>query len=88
MFLILESLQFRHAVYTHFLHRAYKYNFAVVISVVYTEKVKVAQTGLPSVGFRSWSRFLAVSLQVVGYPAVSCHIRPTFRQACSYPRNP
>jgi len=53
MFLILESLQFRHAVYTHFLHRAYKYNFAVVISVVYTEKVKVAQTGLPSVGFRS-----------------------------------
>ena len=47
MFLILESLQFRHAVYTHFLHRAYKYNFAVVISVVYTEKVKVAQTRLP-----------------------------------------
>jgi len=28
------------------------------------EKVKVAHTRLPSVGFRSSSRFLAVSLQV------------------------
>jgi len=28
------------------------------------KKVKVAHTRLPSVGFRSWSRFLAVSLQV------------------------
>jgi len=29
-----------------------------------TKEVKVAHTRLPSVGFRSWSRFLAVSLQV------------------------
>ena len=29
-----------------------------------TKKVKIAHTRLPSVGFRSWSRFLAVSLQV------------------------
>ena len=36
---------------------------------------KVAHTRLPSVGFRSWSRFLAVSLQVtwVIIPAVGCH---------------
>ena len=36
---------------------------------------KVAHTRLPSVGFRSWSRFLAVSLQVtcVINPAVGCH---------------
>ena len=30
-----------------------------------SKKVKVAHTRLPSVGFRSWSRFLAVSLQVI-----------------------
>ena len=38
-------------------------------------KVKVAHTRLPSVGFRSWSRFLAVSLQKtwVINPAVGCH---------------
>ena len=36
---------------------------------------KVAHTRLPSVGFRSWSRFLAVSLQAmwVTNPAVGCH---------------
>ena len=36
---------------------------------------KVAHTRLLSVGFRSWSRFLAVSLQVtwVINPAVGCH---------------
>jgi len=39
------------------------------------EIVKVAHTRLPSVGFRSWSWFLAVSLQVtwVINPAVGCH---------------
>jgi len=37
----------------------------VVISV---KKVKVAHTRLPSVGFRSWSRFLAVSLQLRPQP--------------------
>ena len=39
---------------------------------------KVAHTRLPSVGFRSWSRFLAVSLQVtwVINPTVGCHYFP------------
>ena len=42
------------------------------------KKVKVAHTRLPSVGFRSWSRLLAVSLQVtwVINPAVRCHYFP------------
>ena len=42
------------------------------------KKVKVAHTRLPSVGFRSWSQFLAVSLQVVWVinPAVGCHYFP------------
>ena len=49
------------------------------------KKVKVAHTRLPSVGFRSRSRFLAVSLLVtwVINPAVGAI---TFRQACSYPK--
>ena len=39
---------------------------------------KVAHTRLPSVGFRSWSRFLAVSLQVTRIinPTVGCHYFP------------
>jgi len=39
------------------------------------KKVKVAHTRLPSVGFRSWSQFLAVSLQVAWIinPTVGCH---------------
>jgi len=50
------------------------------------KKVKVAHTRLPSVGFRSWSRFLAVILQVMWVinPAVGCHYIPPVR---SYPRN-
>jgi len=38
-------------------------------------KVKVAHTQLPSTGFRSWSRFLVVSLQVtwVINQVVGCH---------------
>ena len=42
------------------------------------KKVKVAHTQLPSVGFRSWSPCLAVSLQVtwVINPAVGCHYFP------------
>jgi len=42
------------------------------------KKVKVAHTRLPSVGFWSWSRFLAVSQQVtwVINPAVGCHYFP------------
>jgi len=31
------------------------------------ENVKVAHTRLPSIGFRSWSRFLAVSLQMTSH---------------------
>jgi len=39
------------------------------------KKVKVARTRLPNVGFLSWPRFLAVSLQVTWAinPAVGCH---------------
>jgi len=42
------------------------------------KKVKVAHTRLPSVGFRGWSRFLAVSLEVMWVinPAVGCHYFP------------
>jgi len=51
------------------------------------KKVKVAHTRLPSVGFRSWSRFLAVSLQVmwVTNPAVGCHYFPPGPQLPSQP---
>jgi len=50
-------------------------------------KVKVAHTRLPSVGFRSWSRFLAVSLQVTWIinPAVGCHYFPPGLQLPSQP---
>ena len=53
----------------------------------YTKRVKVAPTRLPSVGFRSWSRFLAVSLQVtwVINLAVSCHYFPPGLQLLSQP---
>ena len=48
---------------------------------------KVARTRLPSIGFRSWSRFLAVSLQVtwVINPAVGCHYFPPGMQLLSQP---
>ena len=51
------------------------------------KKVKVAHTRLPSVGFRSWCRFLAVSLQVtwVINPAVGCHYFPTGLQLPQQP---
>ena len=50
-------------------------NAAWVVTKI-RRKVKVAR--LPSVWFRSWSRFLAVSLQVkwVINPAVGCHYFP------------
>ena len=49
--------------------------------------VKVAHTRLPSVGFRSWFRFLAVSLQVTWIinPAVGCHYFPPGPQLPSQP---
>jgi len=42
------------------------------------KKVKVAHARLPSAGFRSWSRFLAVSLQVTWIinPTAGCHYFP------------
>jgi len=48
---------------------------------------KVVHTRLQSVGFRSWSRFLAVSLQVtwVINPAVGCHYFPPGLQLPSQP---
>ena len=47
----------------------------------------LAHTRLPSVGFRSWSQFLAVSLQVtwVINPAVGCHYFPAGPQLPSQP---
>jgi len=53
----------------------------------FCKTVKLAHTRLPSVGFRSWSRFLAVSLQVtwVINPAVGCHY---FQPGLQLPRNP
>jgi len=50
-------------------------------------RVKVAHTRLPSIGFRSWSRFLAVSLQVMWVinQAVGCHYFPPGLQLRSQP---
>jgi len=52
-----------------------------------TKKVKAAHIRLPSVRFRSWSRFLAVSQQVtwVINPAVGCHYFPQGLQLPSQP---
>jgi len=49
-----------------------------VLSSKLAVKSKGSHTRLPSVGFWSWSRFLAVSLQVtwVINPAVGCHYLP------------
>ena len=51
------------------------------------KKVKVAHTRLPSVWLRSWSRFLAVSLQVTWIinPSVGCHYFPPGPQLLSQP---
>ena len=49
--------------------------------------MKVAHIRLPSVGFRSWSRFLAVSLQMtwVINPLVGCHYFPPGLQLTPHP---
>jgi len=49
-----------------------KYKLRTILRI---KKAKVAHTRLLSVGFRSWSQFLAVSLQVtwVTNPAAGCH---------------
>ena len=59
----------------------------IIFTYLILKKVKVAQTRLPSVGFRSWSRFLALSLQVtwVINPAVGCHYFPPGLQLPSQP---
>ena len=59
--------------------RSYRHFFKS-LKLTNTWLKKVAHTRLPSVRFRSWSRFLAVSLQVMWVinPMVGC-------QACSYP---
>jgi len=46
--------------------RLYKWSWSLACRLPssYPKKVKGAHTWLPSIGFRSWSRFLAVSLQV------------------------
>jgi len=61
---IAHSWDFQHSVYAAHISRI--------------KKVKVAHTRLLSVGFWSWSRFLAVSLQVtwITNPMVSCHYLP------------
>jgi len=60
------------------------------VKLSYVKKVKVAHTRLPSVGFRIWSRFLAVSLQVtwVTNPAVVCHIFSAWPTVTPASRNP
>ena len=47
-------------------------------TIIRRKKVNIAHTRLPSVGFQSWSRFLAVSLQVtwVINPAIGCYYFP------------
>ena len=54
------------------------YSVSQKTTLMLDKRVKVAHTRLPSVGFRGWSRFLAVSLQVtfVINPAVGCHYFP------------
>ena len=59
----------------------------IIIKLVY-KKVKVVHTRLPSIGFRSWFRFLAVSqdwLTWVINPPVGCHYFPPGRQLPSQP---
>ena len=71
---------YRHSGETRTLSSQHDYsNWAVHTVVCELEKCKkLAHTGLPSVGFWSWSRFLAVSLQVtwVINPAVGCYYFP------------
>jgi len=59
----------------------YKFNLALETHLelyLFTKKVKVAHTRLPSGGFWNWSRFLAVSLQVMRVInlTLGCHYFP------------
>ena len=64
--------------YYYLLWKSYSATIKCKCNIHHTKKVKVAHTRLPSLGFRSWSKFLAVSLQVtwVIKPAVGCHYFP------------
>jgi len=55
-----------------------RWRLTKVTKIAVTKSKKIARPRFPSVGFRSWSRFLAVSLQVtwVKNPAVGCHYFP------------
>jgi len=59
---------YRHRTLLHCQHAqvfgALKDRSHVRCALLDSKKVKISRTRLPSVGFRSWSRFLAVSLQV------------------------
>jgi len=70
-------------IYEHIVFSPKCYKLKVLIE----GKVKVAHTRLLSVGFRSWSRFLAVGLQVMWVinPAVGCHYFPPGPQLPSQP---
>jgi len=67
------STWFAYAVKSVYLHRK-----LIGVHLLPPIAIKVSYTRLPSVGFRSWSRFLAVSLQVMWVidPAVGCHYFP------------
>jgi len=58
-----------------------------IAAITLRVKIKIADTRLPSVGLRSWSRLLAVSLQEtwVINPAVACHYFPPGPQLPSQP---
>ena len=57
------------------------------LKVIRSRTKKVTHTRLPSVGFRSWSQFLVVSLRVMRVinPAVGCHYFPPGLQLPSQP---
>jgi len=61
--------------------------WSVSVCVCWSQPVKVAHARLPSVGFRSWRRFFAVSLQVASVmnPVVGCHYFPLGLQLPSQP---
>jgi len=63
---------------THALTDGQPQKYCLAPTIGSAKKVKVAHTRLPSVEFRSWSQFLAVSLQVtwVINPTVGCRYFP------------
>jgi len=72
------SLHALHALPGEWVNEYASQTFIVFYRLSQFKNVKLAHTRLPSVGFRSWSRFLAVSLQVtwVINLTVGCHYFP------------